>query len=146
MTIQEKLPTVWVSLDVMDGGVDPDIITKRLGVEPTTYHRMGEARYKGRGRHTNDRWRVTVGPRETLEIGPMLSELLVRFAPGENALAPLCAELEATAIIKFTVLPGDTTPWITFSPDLLRWAGERNITIDIDVMAERHRDEAGSED
>lgn len=130
----EKLPEVWVSLDIMEGGVDPDIITKRLGVEPTSYHRAGEPRYKGKGRNSNDRWRVTVGPCETRKIGPMLTELLERFEPGENVLAPLCAELGAEAIIKFTVLPFGASAWLEFTPEILRWAGERNVSIDIDVM------------
>lgn len=68
--IIQRLPTVWVSLDVLDGGVDPDIITKRLGVEPTSYHRAGEARHKGQGRWSQDRWRVTIGPYDTWKMGP----------------------------------------------------------------------------
>lgn len=65
----------------------------------------------------------------------MLSELLTRVAPGENAIADLCRELGATATIRCTVLPGDTTPGVIFPAAVVRWAGERGVSIGLDVIA-----------
>ncbi len=131
---EQELSTVWISLDILDAGVDLDVITRRLGVKPSSYHRAGEARHKGKGRWPGDRWRVTVGPRETLNIEPMLVELMERVTSGDNVLTELCADLGATAAIKCTVLPGDIKPGMFFTADFMRWAGERGIPMEIDLI------------
>jgi hypothetical protein len=64
----------------------------------------------------------------------MLTELLTRLAPAENGLAELCEELGATAVIICAVLPSDTAPGMTFTADVLRWAGERGVSIEVDVI------------
>jgi len=64
----------------------------------------------------------------------MLTELLTRVAPGEDELVELCEELGATMTIRCTVLPGDEAPGMTFTSDVVRWAGERGLSIEIDVV------------
>jgi hypothetical protein len=71
-----------------------------------------------------------------VENGSELTELLIRFAPGENELVDLCEELGATATIRCTVLPGDAAPGMTFAAEVVRWAGERGISIEIDVIVD----------
>lgn len=77
-----RLPHVWVSFD-LDGTFDPDLVSTELGIEPTSRGRKGDPIRADppRGRRTHDRWRVTIGPRDTLQIDAMLSEL--RAGQGE---------------------------------------------------------------
>lgn len=92
MTADETFPRVWVSFDLIGASFDPDAITAQLGVEPTSHHRTGDPIFANRGRRRHDRWRVTIGPHVTIEIGSMLSELLARMKPGEQKLRQVCAQ------------------------------------------------------
>jgi len=65
----------------------------------------------------------------------MLSELLAHMAPGEQRLNKVCAELGVKPTITCAVEPTSSlTPSIVFSPDVVRWAADHNVEIDVDIM------------
>jgi hypothetical protein len=135
VSTKQAFPEVWVSLSIMGAPFDPDAVTARLGVEPTSHHRTGDPILGDQGRRRRDRWRVTIGPRDTIEIGGMLSELLVHMAPGEDKLRQVCAELGVEATLTCAVEPKSSlTPYIFFPRDVVRWAASHDVALDIDVM------------
>jgi Domain of unknown function (DUF4279) len=131
----ESLPHVWISLSIMGASFDPDVVTAQLGVESTSQHRIGDPIVGDKGRRYYDRWRVTVGPRDTLKIDAMLSELLAHIAPGERELKRVCQELEVEATLTCAVEPTSSmTPDIIFPPSVTRWAADHGVIIDVDLM------------
>jgi hypothetical protein len=65
----------------------------------------------------------------------MLTELRAYIAPGEHELRRVCAELGVEATLTCAVEPTSSlTPAMIFPPDVLRWAADYDITLDIDVM------------
>jgi len=138
----ESPPNVWVSLTIMGGSFDPDLVTAKLGVEPTSHYRAGDSIKDGKGRRRSDRWRVTIGPRETLKIDTMLSELLTHVAPGEDKLLAVCTELGVEATLTCAVEPTSAlTPYILFPSDVIRWAADHDVEIDVDVMLWREEND-----
>jgi hypothetical protein len=141
----ETLPRVWVSFDFFGAAFDPDVITAELGVEPTEHHRVGEPIRGDKGRWPRDRWRITVGPRETIEIGAMLSEVQARLARAEDALANVCAEHRVESMLTCAVEPTSAQmPYILFPNDIVRWAGDHDVAVAVDVML--WRDQAEDDD
>jgi hypothetical protein len=142
VTTNESLPNVWVSLTIMGAPFDPEYVTAQLSVEPTSHFRTGDPIVRDKGRRSRDGWRVTIGPRETIEIGTMLSELLAHMASGEQELRRVCTELGVEATLTCAVEPTSAlTPAILFSPDVVRWAGDRDVTIETDIMLWREEDD-----
>ncbi len=131
---QESLPHVWVSFTLIGDSFDPDVITAALGVRPTSHHRKGDQRGKT-ARWPRARWRVTVGPRDTIEVDAMLAELMAYMASGEREIKRVCADLGLEGTITCAVEPTSSlTPALTFPPEIVRWAADRDIAIDVDVM------------
>jgi hypothetical protein len=141
MMPQESLPHVWVSFTLIGDSFDPDAVTAALGVTPTSYHRKGDQRGKT-ARWPRARWRVTVGPRDTIEVDAMLAELMAHMAPSEREVKRVCAELGLKAMIICAVEPTSSlTPSIRFPPDVVRWAADRDVAIDVDIMIWREDDQ-----
>src|SRR4029077_5266709 len=142
MSTERLLPRVWVSLTVMGSSFDPGYVTRQLGVQPALQHRRGDPMLGTQGRWRRDRWRVTIGPRDTIEIGAMLSELLAHMAPGKQKLQQVCAELGLEATLTCAVEPKSSlTPNIFFPHDVIRWAASHDVALDIDVMLWREEDD-----
>lgn len=129
------LPHVWVSFDLTGDAFDPEVVTSELGIEPTSHHRAGNAILGEQGHRVRDRWRVTVGPRDTIEIGGMLKELLARLSPAEQELGQICRRLGLSPMITCAIEPTSSlTPNLTLSPEVIRWAAEHETVIAVDVM------------
>jgi hypothetical protein len=143
----QELPRVWVSVDLVarerDGQTfDPSYVSAVLGVEPTQQNRVGDPIAHGRGRRTYDRWRVSVGPVETIEIESMLDEVVARFGDCGDRLLRVCDEIGVRAMLTCTVEPqSEETPDITFPVRIVRWAADNNVALGVDIMIWRKADE-----
>ena len=144
----EALPRVWVSFDLValerDGKTfDPDYVTEALGVLPTEHNRIGDSIAHGRGRRTYDRWRVSVGPVETLEIDTMLDDVVGRFSDCGGRLAQVGNEIGVEPVLMCRVEPKSAeTPAITFPARIVRWAADNRVALDVDIMIWRKEDRA----
>jgi hypothetical protein len=138
----EAPPHVWISLTIMGAVFDPDELTARLEVEPTSHHRAGDPIVGDKGRRRQDRWRVTIGPRDTVQIDGMLDELLARMAPGSERMKKLCGELGLEATLTCAVEPVSAeTPSVYFPPAVVRWAADQCVAIEVDIMLWRDDDQ-----
>jgi Domain of unknown function (DUF4279) len=118
--VDEALSRVWVAFDILrlesEGTqFDPDYITEVLGVEPTQQNRVGDPILDGRGRRTFTRWRISVGPVDTIKIDGMLEEVISRLRPVREKLRAVCAEIGVEPMLTCRVEPRSAeTPDITF--------------------------------
>jgi Domain of unknown function (DUF4279) len=143
MVAQESLPHVWVSFTLTGDSFDPDAVTAALGVEPTSQHRKGDQRGRT-ARWPRARWRVTIGPRDTIEIDVMLAELLAYMTSNDQTIKRVCGEFGLEATITCAVEPTSAlTPAVQFPPEVVQWAAERDVAIDVDVMIWRDDAEDG---
>lgn len=69
-----SLPSIQLSLRFQAESFDPDEITRRLGIEPTTISMPGAPiTPDGLGRGRRYGWKLAVEERETLELGTLLN-------------------------------------------------------------------------
>lgn len=114
---------------------DPDLVTARLGVEPTSRYRSGDPTPGGFGRRRRDGWIVRIGPRETLDVAAMLDELRGRLTVSSAVVRETCGELGLVPDIECAVSPTSRlTPIITFPPEIVAWVNDLGASIDVDVM------------
>jgi Domain of unknown function (DUF4279) len=138
--IDEALPHVWISFDLValeraGASFDPDYVTEQLGVQPTQQNRAGDPIRDGKGRRTFTRWRVSVGPVDTLDIAPMLSEVMARLSPANQKLRAVCVEIGVEPKLTCAVEPRSAqTPDVTFPREVVHWAAEYGVTLGVDVM------------
>jgi hypothetical protein len=140
----EALSRVWISFDLVAlererKTFDPDYVTDVLGVEPTQQNRTGDPIHKGRGRRTFTRWRISVGPVDTIAIDGMLDEVISRLRPVGRKLRAVCDEIGVEPVLTCTVEPKSAqTPDVTFPLAVVQWAAENNVRLAVDIMIWRH--------
>lgn len=134
--VLNSLPSVKISLRFQGGRFDPDEITERLGIEPTTTFRPGDPITEdGEGRRRRDGWRLAVKERETLEIGPILEELRGHVAVPGSVVRKLCADLGVGAVVVCSVLQRghETAPALVFPADFIGWISDLGASLELDV-------------
>lgn len=148
---EEALPRVWVALDLVaregdNTQFDPDHVTDMLGVEPTQRNRVGDPIHDGKGRRTFTRWRISVGPVDTISIDTMLDEVMARLRPAGEKLRAVYDEIGVEPMLTCTVEPRSArTPDVTFPLAVVKWAAENNLVLAVDIMLWRH-DDSDSDD
>jgi hypothetical protein len=143
----EALPEVWISLDLVaressEVDFDPDDVTQELGVVPTQQNRVGDAIRAGQGRRTFTRWRLSVGPTDTLTIDAMLAEMLLLVRPAGSKLRSVSKQIGVTPVLTCAIRPRSTeandgsyvTPDVRFPLDVVRWAAENEIVLAVDIL------------
>jgi Domain of unknown function (DUF4279) len=143
----ESLPEVWISLDLVareSGEVDfdPDYVTRELGVVPTQQNRVGDAIRAGQGRRTFTRWRLSVGPADTLTIDAMMAEMLLLVRPASSRLRSVSKQIGVTPVLTCAVRPratgatdgGYVTPDVRFPLDIVQWAAENAVVLAVDIL------------
>lgn len=71
----------------------------------------------------------------------MLDEVLARMAPSGGKLRQVCEELGLEAILTCAVEPTSAqTPAVIFSPAVVKWVADNDVTIDVDIMLWREDD------
>jgi Domain of unknown function (DUF4279) len=129
------LPVMSVSLWLGEGSFDPDDITAQIGLDPTVARRAGEIRSYG-GRQRRDQWGLRVGPRDGIEIEPLLDELHGQLVPRWSRLVAACSEGDLEPRIYCPVeLKSTLTPSLRIEAATLEWIVALGAVLDIDVMA-----------
>jgi hypothetical protein len=133
---EDSLPVVKVSFRLRGASFDPDEVTRRLGLEPTDAYRAGEPiSRRGLGKHREDGWAIQIGPRETLEIAPMLRELRDLVGVEPEKLREVCTDLGLRAVIYIPIEPTSSqAPSAEIPEDIIAWAAEFGASIDVDLL------------
>jgi hypothetical protein len=128
-------PIVSVHFDFYGQSFDPDIITQRLGIEPTGHFRAGDPMSLGTGRRRRDCWTLRVGDREALYVDDMLKELRAAFTAPPETVKKLCSELDVEAVATCMVVPQSRQmPAMDFPADFVVWAASLGARITVDVL------------
>jgi hypothetical protein len=65
----------------------------------------------------------------------MLAELMAYMTSSEREIKRVCAEFGLEATITCAVEPTSAlTPFIRFPPEVVQWAADRDVAIDVDIM------------
>lgn len=133
-----RLPTVSLYFRFYGASFDPDEITRRLGIEPTTRFRPGEPITKdGRGRRRGYGWWVQVGDVETLEIDDLLRQFRDRVDVSPSTVRQMCDDLGLELIVVCGVrqhASAESTPTLFFPADFLGWLAELGAALNVDVV------------
>jgi hypothetical protein len=129
-----QLPVLSSSLWLGGASFDPATITNRIGVEPTISRRVGDPASLGRTQK-RDAWGVRVGPRESLDLEPLIRELMEQLTPYTTRIRETCVEFGLKPCISCPIEPKSTlVPSIHLMPDTLAWMVSLGAPLDIDVM------------
>ena len=116
---------------------DPDEITRRLGIRPTTHFRPGDPITKdGEGRRRRSGWMLKIADKESLHIDGMLQQMREKIGPVETEIPQICKDLQVQAVILCGVLRNDSAlmPALNFSSDFVSWADTIEASINVDVV------------
>lgn len=131
----ESLPIVSVSFRLGGKAFDPDLVTTRLGIEPTNQYRAGDHISKRIGRRPHDGWIVRIGPRQTVEVASMFDELRGWLIVSSAVVTETCNELGLEPWITCAVEPtSKLAPSLLLSSDVIGWARDLGASIDVDLM------------
>lgn len=135
--MSDPLPKVLLCFRFYGEEFDPDEITRRLGLEPTSIFRPGDPiTTDGRGRRRRFGWRLKVGYRETLELDGLIGEFRDLVDVPGALVRQICDELDVEAVVLCGVLQGDSEilPALAFPADFLEWVSRLGASLDVDVM------------
>ncbi|MGN6276883.1 MAG: DUF4279 domain-containing protein [Solirubrobacterales bacterium] len=134
--MESKLPKVNLYFRFYGEAFDPDEITRRLGIEPTTSFRPGDPITKdGQGTWRGYGWMVEIGPSRTLAVDSLLQEFRQRFDVSASAVKALCRDLSVNLVILcgVGVEGAETAPSLFFPSSFLEWVTELGASLNVDV-------------
>jgi hypothetical protein len=112
---------------------DPDEITKRLGLEPTSIRRQASPRPK----HSS--WNLSSGKIENdiIDVYEMSSVVVAKLQPYASELSALKQQLRVEAVLQvvlwFSTDETKSTPAIGFEPKVIAFLSAVGASIDIDT-------------
>ncbi len=131
----ERSPSVGIYFRFYGTSFDPDEITRRLRIEPTSHYRAGDPAGGRTLPHRRDGWMVKIGPRETFEIEDLLQDLQKQVDIPGAEVKQLCIDLQVRAVVVCAIVqPASvSTPALEFPPSFLEWAADKGASINVDV-------------
>jgi len=116
-----------------DHAFDPEVITKRLGIEPTRVIRKADPRPK------ISSWELSSGKvvDEVVDVYELASQLVSRLAPVAERVQQLISDLDLSAVLqvvlRITMDDTKSTPAIGFDREVIRFLGTVGASIDVDT-------------
>jgi hypothetical protein len=133
----EKLPIITLCFRFYGESFDPDEITRRLELTPTSVFRPGDPITKdGRGKRRRFGWRLKVKEHEGLDMQDLLQEFKERISVSSSLVRQVCTDLDIQAVVFCGVRQRESeiTPALEFPMDFVEWVGELGASIDVDVI------------
>jgi len=112
---------------------DPDVITQRLGIEPTRVMRKADPRPKITS------WELSSGKvvDEVVDVYSMSSNLVSRLAGSSESIKQLVDELNLSAVLQVVLRiamdDSKSTPAIGFDENTIKFLGKVGASIDVDT-------------
>lgn len=114
-------------------GFEPDTITKRLGLEPTSVQRESSPRPK----HSS--WKLSSGrvQGDIVDVYDLSSALVAKLSPHASEITAMKQELRVEAALQvvlwITTDQSKSTPAIGFEPGVVAFLAQVGASIDIDT-------------
>lgn len=118
---------------VLKGSFDPASITNMLKLAPTEEWREGD---KGKSgiRKKYDSWIVGTGYIKTLDSSELIKKVFDMLHPSKDLLAKAINDFDLIAnFMVVAKVENKETPSIDFERDLLKFAGEINASLEVDL-------------
>lgn len=117
---------------------NPDEITRRLGIEPTTSFRPGDPITKdGKGIRRHYGWMLKVEGSGPFEIDGLLQEFRRRVPVPAEAVRQLCRDLSVDLVIACGVGIRDlgvSAPDLYFPSEFLNWVTDLGASLNVDIV------------
>ncbi len=112
----------------------PDVITERLGVEPTTTSRMGEVWWKRTGKvYPQHVWRLSSEFEDSVDLDVQIAAVLPKLMPVKSRLAEIFKEIGTQGYFQTVVETYGSTPALHLDQEIVRFAGDLGMEFDFDV-------------
>ena len=116
-----------------DHDFDPNLITQRLGIEPSKIRRKADPRPKITS------WELSSGEvvGEVVDVHALAAPLVGRLAPHTDHIKQLVSELDLSAVLQVVLHisrdDAKSTPAIGFDSATVKFLGEIGASIDVDT-------------
>ncbi len=122
----------------LKGEIDPDIITKRLQLEPTKIRRKGEAIYSSNKRYPCSSWELSTDiGKEYLDINSLVKEVLDKLTGLEDEICSIKSEFELCSILEIKLdidtNPESSTPYIGHDLSTIEFLYRTGTETDVDI-------------
>jgi hypothetical protein len=133
--LSKDTPTVSMYLDFYGQSFDPDEITRRLDIKPTTTFCVGDPMPPTTAHRRRDGWMLEIGPVETFYITELLSELKTNVSVAPEEVKKLCSDLQVEVVVTCVVeTSGRKTPALDFPAEFVQWVASLGGKINVDIM------------
>jgi hypothetical protein len=133
--VTDSTPSIQLGFRYRAADFQPDELTKRLGVEPTSQFVAGDPiTDDGRGRRRSSGWRLDL-ERETETVESMLADFRELVSIPPSVVRAASAELGLSPVVVCSVLRRESEgyPVLLFPPDFIEWVAELGATLDVDI-------------
>ncbi|KGR76281.1 DUF4279 domain-containing protein [Ureibacillus sinduriensis] len=114
-----------------------EVITERLGIQPTLAWKVGERRYPNLPNHplqSYTGWKFEIQNKETLDTENVLRPLLETFQSKTDVINELKEELFIDVHLELVIQIYDGyTPALVIYPEFSKFAAEINAYLDVDL-------------
>jgi len=114
--------------------LQPEHVSRTLGMEPSQLWMVGDPIVRGVGRRHSNGWIITVGPDRGLDLQPLAEELMRLVSPSTAQVQQLAREIGILPAIYAPIYFYDELPDLTFPSDVVRWASEIGAAISVDLF------------
>lgn len=113
----------------------PEVITGRLGVEPTTVSHKGEIWWRRTGKvYPQHVWRLSSEFEESLDIDSQIAAVLPKLIPVKSELVEILRENETVGVFQAVIETYDgSTPALHLDQELVSFAGDLGVEFDFDL-------------
>ena len=136
--MESKLPRVSLYFRFYGETFDPDEITKRLGIKPTTSFRPGDPITKdGQGIRRGYGWMLKADGTDPFKIDELLQEFRRRVSVSAESVRQVCRDLSVELVIVCGVGINDletSAPDLFFPSEFLSWATELGASLNVDIV------------
>lgn len=136
--MSEKLPKVQLYFRFYGDSFDPDEISRRLGLIPTTSYKPGDVITKdGKGKRLGYGWVLKVDGGRTIEIDDLLREFRQQVDVSPTLVRQVSQKLGVQPAIVCGVgaEAADVMPALVFPDDFIGWAADLGAALYVDVIA-----------
>ena len=113
----------------------PEVVTEKLGLEPTTIWRKGDVSKLSRKRYLVSRWQFGTGYMESLAVEDQLRKLIDVFGSKVETINQLSKEWEAEVFVNIAIeIEDKESPSVYLDRETIEFIHKSGAVVDIDII------------